>query len=225
MDIKELMKLDLPEREVAIYNELKKIDCGEHIEKLSQGGVQLSYLSWAWAVDTLSSILPMSYKVLTFEDENGIPKPFVFDRFLGYMVFTEITILGITKQMYLPVMDTKNKAMKHEAYSYQTKGGSFSVAPANMFDINKTIMRCLVKNISMFGLGLYIYAGEDLPPREIEYITEEQLNEFKKLEINVANVLKKFNITDVKYLEKSQADFVINSKKRYLEQQATKKGE
>jgi hypothetical protein len=76
--------------------------------------------------------------------------------------------------MWLPVMDGANKAMKRTPYTYkvwnrQTKQWTEkTVAAATMFDINKTIMRCLVKNLAMFGLGLYIYAGEDLPEGESE---------------------------------------------------------
>ena len=65
--------------------------------------------------------------------------------------------------MWLPVMDSKNKAMKDTPYEYKTRFGNKSVEQASMFDVNTAIMRCLVKNIAMFGLGLYIYAGEDLP--------------------------------------------------------------
>jgi hypothetical protein len=60
-------------------------------------------------------------------------------------------------------MDGANKSMKKVAYSYTTRYGEKQVAPATTFDINKTMMRCLVKNLAMFGLGIYIYAGEDLP--------------------------------------------------------------
>ena len=62
-----------------------------------------------------------------------------------------------------PVMDGANKAMKNKPYSYTTRYGEKSVEAATMFDINKTLMRCLVKNLAMFGMGIYIYAGEDLP--------------------------------------------------------------
>lgn len=65
--------------------------------------------------------------------------------------------------MWLPVMDSKNKAMKDNPYEYKTRFGNKFVEQASMFDVNTAIMRCLVKNIAMFGLGLYIYAGEDLP--------------------------------------------------------------
>jgi hypothetical protein len=65
--------------------------------------------------------------------------------------------------MWLPVMDGANQAMKSESYEYSTRYGVKTVDAASMFDINKTLMRCLTKNLAMFGLGLYIYAGEDLP--------------------------------------------------------------
>jgi hypothetical protein len=89
--------------------------------------------------------------------------PYVNDPALGYMVFTTVTIEEQTHMMWLPVMDGANKSMKEEAYTYSTRFGDKTVEAATMFDINKTIMRCLVKNLAMFGLGIYIYSGEDLP--------------------------------------------------------------
>ena len=219
LDIKELMKLSLEEREIAIYKELRQIDCSEHIEKLSQGNVTLSYLSWSWAFDTIQQLLPISYEIKQFADANGKLVPYQFDNNTGYMVFTEMTILGIKKSMWLPVMDSSNKAMKSEPYSYKTKNGDKWVQPANMFDVNKTIMRCLVKNLSLYGLGLYIYAGEDLPPKEKEYVTDEQLKEMQDLKVRIDGVLKTYGITDIRQLEKDQAQFVIDSKKAYLEKQ------
>jgi hypothetical protein len=88
------------------------------------------------------------------------------------MCFTSVTINGQTHEMWLPVMDGANKAMRRTPYTYKTwdrynnKWKETGVSAATMFDINKTIMRCLVKNLAMFGLGLYIYAGEDLPADE-----------------------------------------------------------
>ncbi len=82
------------------------------------------------------------------------------------MCHTTVTIEGETLEMWLPVMDGKNKSMKKTAYSYSTRYGDKTVEAATTFDINKTIMRCLVKNLAMFGLGIYIYAGEDLPEGE-----------------------------------------------------------
>jgi hypothetical protein len=58
--------------------------------------------------------------------------------------------------------------MKNAPYSYTTRYGEKTVEAASMFDINKTLMRCLVKNLAMFGMGIYIYAGEDLPDTPTE---------------------------------------------------------
>jgi hypothetical protein len=85
------------------------------------------------------------------------------------MVYTTVTAGGLTYEMWLPVMDNANKSMKLSAYTYQTRNGEKSVEAISMFDINKAVMRCLVKNLAMFGLGLYIYAGEDLPEDIREY--------------------------------------------------------
>jgi len=82
------------------------------------------------------------------------------------MCHTTVTIEGETLEMWLPVMDGANKSMKKTAYSYSTRYGDKQVEAATTFDINKTIMRCLVKNLAMFGMGIYIYAGEDLPEGE-----------------------------------------------------------
>lgn len=89
------------------------------------------------------------------------------------MVFTDVTIEDITHEMWLPVMDGANKTMLDHPYTYQVKeykdgkatGRMIekSVEAATMFDVNKTIMRCLTKNLAMFGLGLSLYQGEDLP--------------------------------------------------------------
>ena len=89
--------------------------------------------------------------------------PFLSDKDLGYMVSTTVTVGDLTIPMHLPVLDGANKAMKAEAYTYKTKYKDKECKAASMFDINTAIMRCLTKNLAMFGLGLYIYAGEDIP--------------------------------------------------------------
>lgn len=120
----------------------------------------LTYLSWSYAIAEIKKMHPnMTYEVKKFE--NGLP--YVYDENTGYMVFTEMTIDGLTHEMWLPVMDSNNKAMKSHPYTIKTKYKEIQVQAATMFDINKTIMRCLVKNMAMFGLGLYIYNGDDLP--------------------------------------------------------------
>lgn len=153
------------------FKTLNVINVNENTEKKNG----LTYLSWAWAWSTLKQKYPdATYQIRQFDG-----KPYLYDENLGYMVMTEMTVDGITHEMWLPVMDGANKAMKSEPYSYEVKeykngkptGNLVEklVSPATMFDINTAIMRCLTKNIAMFGLGLYIYAGEDLPEE-----TEEQ---------------------------------------------------
>ncbi len=138
-----------------VFNALSAINVNDKTEKKDG----LTYLSWAWAWSEVNKRFPdTSYEIKFFDG-----KPYLFDEETGYMVFTEVTIQGQKKMMWLPVMDGANKAMLNAAYSYKTKYGEKWVAAATMFDINKTLMRCLVKNLAMFGLGIYIYAGEDLP--------------------------------------------------------------
>ena len=124
------------------FEEVMKINVNDKTEKKGN----LTYMSWAWAWAEFKKLYPdATYSVKMFD---GVP--YVHDSDTGYMVFTSVTADGMTYDMWLPVMDARNKTLMN----------------ATMFDINKTIMRCLAKNLAMFGLGLYIYAGEDLPEDE-----------------------------------------------------------
>jgi hypothetical protein len=160
-----------------VFETLNDINVNGHTE----GRNGLTYLSWVWAVSEVMKKYPdMDYEVVKFD---GIP--YVYDEKTGYMVYTKVTINGVIHEMWLPVMDSNNKAMKAEPYTYTTKNGEKTVEAATMFDINKTIMRCLCKNLAMFGLGLYIYAGEDLPETEKEEAKKtsekEAIDELKAL--------------------------------------------
>lgn len=148
-----------------VFDELNAINVNDRTEKKKSGGTELTYLSWTWAWAEVKKRFPEAHYEIVMHD--GLP--YVYDENTGYMVFTNVTIDGITHMMWLPVMDGANKAMKNQPYTYSTKySGEKTVDAASMFDVNKTIMRCLVKNLAMFGLGLYIYAGEDLPEAEVE---------------------------------------------------------
>ena len=143
--------------EKSVFETLSAINVNDKVEQKNG----LTYLSWAWAWAEVKKNYPSAtYKVVKNEASN---MPFVWGSHMGYMCSTEVTIEGETLEMWLPVMDGANKAMKLEAYEYTTRYGKKTCQGATMFDINKTIMRCLVKNLAMFGLGHYIYAGEDLP--------------------------------------------------------------
>ena len=162
-----------------VFDELNSINVNDRTEKKKSGGTELTYLSWTWAWAEVKKRFPEAHYEIVMH--NGLP--YVYDENTGYMVFTNVTIDGITHTMWLPVMDGANKAMKNQPYTYSTKyNGEKTVDAATMFDVNKTIMRCLVKNLAMFGLGLYIYAGEDLPEAEVEEQKTAQEAAKKKLE-------------------------------------------
>ena len=171
------------------FEKLSAINVNDKVEKKSN----LTYLSWAWAWSEAKKSFPeASYRVISDISTN---KPYFYDENLGYMVMTEVTIEGESLEMWLPVMDGANKSMLAQSYAYQTRYGEKTVDAATMFDINKTLMRCLVKNLAMFGLGIYIYAGEDLPEGDTTKVVapvkeEPVLEDLKKGTDNWNNVIK-----------------------------------
>lgn len=137
-----------------IFKDLRQIDCSSHVEKTPEG---FTYLSWAWAVDIIGQKYDWSYTE---------PELRVLPDGMGYEVSSTITIGGHTRSMWLPVLDGANNPMTSEPWERETRKGKKTVQKARSFDINTAKMRCLVKNLAMFGLGLYIYAGEDVPHQE-----------------------------------------------------------
>jgi hypothetical protein len=125
-------------------SELLKINVNEHTERKGQ----LTYLSWAWAWAEVLKIDPLAQWALVHNGPSELPATFLPDG--TAMVCVCVQIKGIERRSYLPVMDNRNKAIKNP----------------DAFAINTAIMRCLAKAIAMHGLGLYIYAGEDLPEGE-----------------------------------------------------------
>lgn len=159
------------------FQELYSLNVNQYVEKKND----LSYLSWAFAWAEFKKIYPeATYEVK--KDEQG--RCYFGDENIGYMVYTSVTAGGLTYEMWLPVMDGANKAMKAQAYTYSTRYGEKTCEAMTMFDVNKTVMRCLVKNLAMFGLGLYIYAGEDLPQDIKEYVCADC---GKAVDSNMAN--------------------------------------
>lgn len=145
----------------SVFETLNAINVNDMVEKKKTEKSTLTYLSWSSAWQVVKEKFPdVEYEILRNPETN---LPYWYDPLTGYMVFTKVSIEGQTYSMWLPVMDGTNHAMKAEPYEVQTKYKKFTVQAATMTDINKTIMRCLVKNLSIFGLGLYIYRGEDLP--------------------------------------------------------------
>jgi hypothetical protein len=158
-----------------VWDTLSRIDVSEHVEKKQN----LSYLSWAWAWGTMMKHYPnLSYY---FEDrtlDNGTME-----------VTVHVTIYQgeeqVTRHMWLPVMDYKNKAIPNP----------------DSFSLNTSKMRCLTKCFALFGLGHYIYAGEDLPEASNDTIDGDQymaiMSLIEKTNSDIAKFLKAFNIESV----------------------------
>lgn len=198
------------EKVKSVFNILNAIDVNTKTDKKDN----LTYLSWADAWGYIMKMYPTAtYEIL--KNDNNLP---YFADDSGAMVFTKVTIEGTTHEMWLPVMDGKNKAMKKEAYKYSTKYGEKTVEAFTMFDINKTVMRCLVKNIAMFGLGLYIYAKEDLPEPEEIVNSDVEIAELKALieetESNEVRLLTFFKVKDLSLVPYEECKEMLNKKKK-----------
>ena len=135
------------------FTELNSINVNEHVEKKNG----LSYLSWAWAWQTLKKIFPDATYTI---HENADGWNYHTDGRTAW-VKTGVTVNGIEHIEELPVMDFRNKSIPLEQIT--------------SFDVNKAIQRSLTKAVARHGLGLYIYAGEDLPIDDGEAKMNESL--------------------------------------------------
>jgi hypothetical protein len=181
----------------SVYETLASVNISHHIEKKNG----LSYISWANAWHEIMVRYPLSkYQV---KEYNG--KPYLYEKNLGYMICTKIDIEGITHSMHLPVMDGANKAQKDESYTYEVaewvnrqKTGKYiqkTVEAATMFDINTAIMRCLVKNIALFGLGLNLYNGDDLPIlKEVETVENNAILKAWSISVDKCQTTEELNL-------------------------------
>ena len=170
METKE-QKKELDKKQ-SIFNKLKNINVSD---KLSVRGdkTKLTYLSWADALHYLYSEYGDSdVSYIIHENENLDNLPIFGNVKIGYYVKTTMTICNISRSMILPVLDYRNSTMLDNI---------------DMFAINKAVMRCLVKNIAVFGLGLYVYQGEDLPDEEAKEIitikneVKDKINKVKEI--------------------------------------------
>jgi hypothetical protein len=134
--------------------ELLKLNVNEHTEKKAN----LTYLSWAWAwAEALKADPQASFTVQMFGDKcymeiNGTA-----------MVWVTATMFGKPMVCQLPVMDNTNKPITIEGTTTVNKYGKEITTKLDSFNVNTAIMRCMTKALSLHGLGLYIYAGDDLP--------------------------------------------------------------
>lgn len=171
------------ERKSIMFEYLSNLDLTEVLEKRDK----LSYLSWANCLELLYKVYPTaSYRVVK-NPNTGLP--FFSDPVSGVFVYTEVTIEGHTTECFLPVMDFKNKSMKSEPYtytvynSYKKEYEEKTVEKIDSFSINKSLWRCLVKNVAIAtGIGLNVFQKEadDIPEKQNDDQNNGQQNGYQK---------------------------------------------
>lgn len=159
-----MIEIEKIERQDDVFAVLNRINVNEHTEQ--KGG--LTYLSWAWAWAKVKEHFPEAIYTI-YENPDGWN---YFTDGRTAWVKTGVTINGLEHIEYLPVMDFKNRSLPLEAITST--------------DVNKTIQRSLTKACARHGLGLYIYAGEDLPEEE----KREQLRMDEKISGKDAEILR-----------------------------------
>ena len=183
------------------FIELNNIDVSDYVETKG-GAVKLNYLSWAYAWGEIKKRYPLA-NYTVYENKDGWN---YFTDGRTAWVKTGVTINGIEHIEYLPVMNNSNK--------------SIPLKDITSFDVNKAIQRSITKAIARHGLGLYIYAGEDLPidteKEEPLPVTAEQLNRFEELGVKLDGVLKKYGIKQITQLTMDEANEIIALKEAYL---------
>ena len=173
----------------SVFETLFKINVNDHVEKKNG----LTYLSWAYAWAEVKKRFPeANYKV--YETDSGC---IYFTDGKSCWVKTGVTIGGLEHVEYLPIMDYKNK--------------SISLENVTSFDVNKSIQRSLTKALARHGLGLYLYAGENLPEIEIEKISTKDakilqnvVKHFENPDKLYATLLKRYNVSSFKELTVKQ---------------------
>jgi len=157
------------------FTELDQVDVTKHIEKKGK----FSYLSWAYAVRELKKRHPSATWTIHEYGEEGVP---FINTECGFFVKVTVIVNGVEMTQVHPVLDNQNK----------------TVTTPNAFQINTSIQRCLAKAIALHGLGIHLYAGEDLPssPPLDERQTEELLSTLRdnKQEGLVDNVKHQISI-------------------------------
>ena len=149
------------------FNRFAALDVQGYLEKKGQ----FTYLSWAHAV----AILRMHDPAATWQVKRFDGLPFLRTE-TGYFVEVAVTVQGIELSQIHPVLDGKNRV----------------IAEPTAFDINTSIQRCLVKAIALHGLGLYVYAGEDLPNGE----------ELPKAKVTPISSVKTITVGQQRYLQR-----------------------
>lgn len=186
----------------SVFKKLNAINVNEHVEQKNG----LTYLSWAWAWAKVKELYPdATYTV--YENKDGLN--YHTDGETAW-VKTGVTINGLEHIEMLPVMDNRNVSihLKDFTYTVNTKGGKsyeVTVPALTSFDVNKAIQRSLTKACARHGLGLYIYAGEDLPEEVKKEAEEKKQKEAQELlaqaceEMKVCKSVEELNAVWARY--------------------------
>lgn len=194
----------------SVFEKLFQINVNEHVEKKNG----LSYLSWPYAWAEVKKLYPeANYKV--YEAEDGC---IYFSDGRTAWVKTGVTIEGLEHIEYLPIMDYRNK--------------SIPVENITSFDVNKTIQRSLTKALARHGLGLYLYAGEDLPEVEVEKISARDaqvvkaiVDKFENADKLYESLLNKYHIKNFKELTVKQYVEIVQGLNDLSESRRKKDGD
>jgi hypothetical protein len=151
--------------------DLLKLNVNEHVEKKNG----LSYLSWAWAwAEALKADPAATFDVGLFGG-----KPYMEVNGTA-MVLVTVTVFSKPITCFLPVMNSSNQPITIEGRKYKDRRGEEKIEKLDAFNVNTAIMRCMTKGLALHGLGLYIYAGEDLPEdsqkEEVAPVTVKAVN-------------------------------------------------
>lgn len=140
-------------------HDLMKVDVSKFVEKKNG----LSYLSWshAWA-HALKHDPSANFNVESWTDDQGNTRCWMPVNGTA-MVWVTVTMFGQPRTCMLPVMNSRNEPISIEGRKYKDKYGNDRIEKVDAFNLNTAIMRCMTKALALHGLGLNIYAGEDLP--------------------------------------------------------------
>ena len=164
-------------KKVNTFETLNKVDVSKFTEKKGQ----FNYLSWAYAVRELLKVCPnATWEVHLFDNADGTKQPYMKNG-TGAYVQVSVDVDDVIRTQIHPVLDNRNQ----------------TIDTPNAFQINTSIQRCLAKAIALHGLGLYLFAGEDLP--EADELTKKQIDTIIELAEKLEDKEQQQGIGDAVY--------------------------